>query len=711
MADLLSIGTSGIRVYQRSLATLGNNIANVDTQGYSRQEHETRQDIGTSQAGINIGLGVTSKQVARAYDAFATSALRSNTSSLEQQEALYAYAMKLENIVGDQSVSVTTALDRFFESAHELSMAPASAGARGALLNEATNVVERFQSLSRQFNRLDDDSFIEIDSRVNELNTLSRQLAAVNNSLFTASDVDLQPGALLDQRDLLLQEISVLAKIGISEHDNGVVDVYLGDADSGNAIVIQDQAKELTASRIENAPERVAFILDPYGAKRTVSGLGSGKIAGIEDFRNNALAQIRKELDEIAVSFMGAVNKVQQSGLDSSNDPGRAMFGLVGGSEGTGRAAMDIRLMLNGGDEIATGAPLMVDQHGSSVTFNLLNWDTPGEGVLRNAEESIADLWIADPGSSASSFSAASPPLQAFVIEGNKVRDLDLRIDQGGGAQVQVFTRDGRHVYGSDPDDPTKGFDLADLMTAGNGFDTGVAGYNGDYRNASGSASYRNALEVADLGGDQHQLKLNGQINDDLLVFVTAGTADFSGGWFAPEEALAKEQLLSGVRIDFTGSDSYKITDTSTNTHIATRSYAPGDLIEVNGWSANLQNIPSAGDSFSIARNTAARGDNRNVLALVELQADRTVFQGRGNFSEVYADVINEVGSVVMQASISRDAQEVLTDEARDTRDSVSGVSLDEEAADLLRFQQAYQANAQVIQAANRLFDAILNIR
>ena len=64
-----------------------------------------------------------------------------------------------------------------------------------------------------------------------------------------------------------------------------------------------------------------------------------------------------------------------------------------------------------------------------------------------------------------------------------------------------------------------------------------------------------------------------------------------------------------------------------------------------------------------------------------------------------------------MQASISRDAQEVLTDEARDTRDSVSGVSLDEEAADLLRFQQAYQANAQVIQAANRLFDAILNIR
>jgi flagellar hook-associated protein 1 FlgK len=96
---------------------------------------------------------------------------------------------------------------------------------------------------------------------------------------------------------------------------------------------------------------------------------------------------------------------------------------------------------------------------------------------------------------------------------------------------------------------------------------------------------------------------------------------------------------------------------------------------------------------------------------LAELQSNRDIFSGRGTLGEVYADVINDLGSVVVQAQISRDAQSVLTDEAKQQRDSVSAVSLDEEAANLLRFQQAYQANAQVIQAANRLFDVILQIR
>ena len=114
---------------------------------------------------------------------------------------------------------------------------------------------------------------------------------------------------------------------------------------------------------------------------------------------------------------------------------------------------------------------------------------------------------------------------------------------------------------------------------------------------------------------------------------------------------------------------------------------------------------------FVIKTNNAPKGDNRNILAMAALQTDREVFNGLGSFGEIYADVLNELGSIVVQSSISRDAQKVLTDEAQTTKDAASGVSLDEEAANLLRFQQAYQANAQIIQTSNRLFEAILNAR
>jgi len=114
MADLLSIGTSGINIYRRSLATTGNNIANVDTVGYSRQTHETQQAIGPTEGPISMGTGVLTDAVRRAYDGYATGAFRNSTSLLEQQDTLYAYARKLEDILGDKNMSISSAIDRFF---------------------------------------------------------------------------------------------------------------------------------------------------------------------------------------------------------------------------------------------------------------------------------------------------------------------------------------------------------------------------------------------------------------------------------------------------------------------------------------------------------------------------------------------------------------------------------------------------------------------
>jgi flagellar hook-associated protein 1 FlgK len=165
------------------------------------------------------------------------------------------------------------------------------------------------------------------------------------------------------------------------------------------------------------------------------------------------------------------------------------------------------------------------------------------------------------------------------------------------------------------------------------------------------------------------------------------------------------------TQISFTTANQYQVVDVASGSVIGSYDYEFGDEIAFNGWVAKVDNVPKSGDVFTVGKNTYPKGDNRNALTMAALQSNRDIFQGRGTFGELYADTINDLGSIVVQASISRDAQQVLVDEAKERRDGVSAVSLDEEAADLLRFQQAYQASAQVIQMANKMFDAILQLR
>ena len=104
-------------------------------------------------------------------------------------------------------------------------------------------------------------------------------------------------------------------------------------------------------------------------------------------------------------------------------------------------------------------------------------------------------------------------------------------------------------------------------------------------------------------------------------------------------------------------------------------------------------------------------GDNRNLLSVISLQGNKNIFNNGGNFTEVYTDTISNLGSSLVQSAVSRDAQQIIVDQAQAKRDETSAVSLDEEAANLLRFQQAYQASAQIISTANKLFDTILGIQ
>jgi flagellar hook-associated protein 1 FlgK len=133
--------------------------------------------------------------------------------------------------------------------------------------------------------------------------------------------------------------------------------------------------------------------------------------------------------------------------------------------------------------------------------------------------------------------------------------------------------------------------------------------------------------------------------------------------------------------------------------------------ISYNGWSLDISGIPADGDVFTVQQNpdTTAVGDNRNALALAGLQDAGTLSGGNATYSESYNQLVGSVGVQTRKAEITAASQEKLLSDAISTREAISGVNLDEEAANLLRYQQAYQASAQVIATANSLFDTLLN--
>ena len=144
---------------------------------------------------------------------------------------------------------------------------------------------------------------------------------------------------------------------------------------------------------------------------------------------------------------------------------------------------------------------------------------------------------------------------------------------------------------------------------------------------------------------------------------------------------------------------------------VAEREYDSSVGIRWGNTLITLSSVPVTGDTFKLDGNHDGLGDNQNILRLTALEKDRTAIGGRQSIREAYDEGVSTVSNVASQARISQQAMQVVNQQAADARDKASGVNMDTEAADLMRYQQAYQAAAKSIQVANQLFDTLIQIR
>lgn len=710
--DLFGIGVSGLLAFQRALATTSHNVANATTEGYTRQRAELVARAPLYSGNGFIGAGVQVDAVRRMHDAYLVDQVRASGSAHAQLEHFHALAAEIDNVLGDPRAGLAPALSAFFDAVQGVANDPTSTAARQVLLSQAGALVDRFHALDQRLGELERRVNSTITNAVAEINDLAAGIADLNARI-AQQPSGAPPNDLLDRREQLLGRLAELVGVRVTTQDDGSVSVFIGN---GQSLVVGTRALALETKPNLYDPARLEVGYAGAAAAASFSDqLAGGSLAGALAFRVQALDPARHALGRVAVGIAHAFNDQHRLGLDLDGALGGSFFreplAAVAASRlnaGAGAVAASVR------DVSALAASDYVLRYDGANTYTLTRssdgqtfaiatagvspYTTTIDGVdlTISAGAAVGDTFRISPvGAGAADIGVAIGDVRA-VAAAAAVR-AEAAIGNAGTGRIGPVTV-------NSPNDR-----VVVTFTGPNTFDvvdetTGAVLATG--------ASYADPATIA-YNGWSAVLSGAPQAGDTFVVENTVTQANSAAGAIGPVTVAASgshPDLPETVTITFTSPTAYTVTGTGQGLPAGgTYDPASGATLSFNGWTVTLTGAPAAGDVYTVERNAGAAGDNRNALALLGLQTRHTLDGGHASLGGAYAAAVAEVGARTRAAGIGRDAQAVLRDQANAAREALSGVNLDEEAADLVRFQQAYQAAAQVISVADSLFRTLLD--
>ncbi|MBI5615813.1 MAG: flagellar hook-associated protein FlgK [Gammaproteobacteria bacterium] len=619
MPDFLNIGVSALLATQRAISTVGHNIANVNTDGYTRQRVQISQLPPQFVSGGFQGKGVSASAITRSADDFLTNQVRLATSNEAKASTYYDLANQVDQLLGNGSFS--PALQKFFTTLSDVNNDPSSAATRQVFLSTAQDLVARFKDTDNQLQLMAQNVNQKISGSIDQINGLTDSIARMNRDIVIAMGLGQgsEPNDLMDQRDSLIKQISAMVNVSTLQQEDGAVNVFMGN---GHILVNGGITQPLSAvpNPLDGARTEVATVV---GGVTTVlsNTISTGSLGGVLTFRDQVLDVARNALGRLSAGMAFTFNAQHQEGMDLNGALGGAFF-TVGAPQ------------VNSGTGNTGTVTVALDQANSP---NL----TTSDYLLRYTGANFVLTRIAD--GNQQTLAGAGP----FNVDG---MTITVGVAPAAGDVYRI--------------EPTK-YVVGQMNTAIT-----------DTAKIAIASPLKSAYASTNIG--------NGTISAPTVTDIT------------------NPNVLTPATISFVAGG-YRI-----NGAAPTIAYTSGADIVGPGWTVKVFGVPQLGDSFTVGSNAGGKGDNANGLLLAGLQNAKLLVGGTATYQDTFNLTVGGTATLTQQAKTNQAALKTLRENAESLRDAQAGVNLDEEAADLLKFQQAYEAAAHMITAASTTFDALM---
>lgn len=650
--NLFQTGVSALMAAQQQLATTGNNIANVNTEGYTRQRAEQNATLGHQYGNNYIGTGTYVQDITRIYDQFSYKEQLINKSNLGKADGLNSSLSQLNDIMNSSGQAVLNSMGQFYQAVNGIADNPSDAGLRSIALNQANVLASDFKSLSDTFDQLEKSVNGEISQIAGAISTISYEIAEINNQILQSQDVNTQgqPNELLDRRDQLITELGQYTRVSTVQDANGVMTVLIG---SGSTLVagITPLTVEVTAGDPDPLQTELKLAGKYNNVSLDTSEIG-GSLGAAFEYRDEHLKELKSEINRLAMGISDTLNQSQADGLDLNGLQGANIFNDI--------------------NTIALQESRVLPHSNNAGTLD--------------ARVNITDVSIV--------------PTDEYQI---KFDGTDYQM-----MNLSTLTTTNLGAPGTGPFDTGLGFEFVETSGAPITNDT----FN--IRPTENSAALLK-VELQDGTGFAASGAVEISPSDNNVSAGQITIVDM----YDPVNARAAMPMELNVLESPVGVFNYTFTD-NTGAVSAPVAYVPPsqalDLpplpatplfrVEISGAPSGV--APNGPEKF-IINDAFGTGNATNALSMALTQEKGILNGGKESFSQSLAISTADVGSKASSAALVADTAQSMYTQSYNRNQGISGVNLDEEAANMLKFQQAYQASSKIISVANTLFDTILS--
>lgn len=650
----MNVGVSALIANQQALTTTGHNIANVNSAAYSRQTIATKALVGQNMGTGYVGKGVQVATIMRNYNELLGKQSNAANAASAADAIRYQSLVQMQDVYSGGDSSLGAAINSMMNAFADVEAAPADGTARNVVLTRMSELTARFRAASATLQEMDYATNQQITNNVTLVNNLAGQVASLNTQIARALASGHQPNDLLDARDQIIREINQYVQTTQVDADSGAINLFVGGS---QALVLGSSTGQLSVAETAEYPgsgKLSLYFSQPNGERveLTANMVGGGEIAGLLKFNNDDLVTGRNLLGRLALSIGTELNQQNKLGLTLSGNFGTDLFKL---------------------------------------TTSTTGWSN------------IAGY---DAGNAAQSAQAAVTDTHALVAS-----DYRIQFNGAGGAQL-VRLSDGKLTDLNV--DPVTG----DINQTVDGLQFTVPGAVTNAAQKGQSILFQPFSKAADeiqpLVHNAADLAVSNAVTANITS-SNAGTLQLSSLRATDLTGIPAQNAPVRITFDGAGNYSYQTYDPATSSWSAASAaatYTSGQAIQINGWNITLTGTPGSGDSVDVG-NAKDLGDGYklnagNASAFLALR-DAAIFDNGTSLSDGFSSAMAVIGTRTQSAKYAAELSETVANNLNADRTAVSGVNLDEEAARLLQYQQAYQASAKIISTAQSLFDSVLS--